>query len=178
MDHNTGQIDHLALRLAQKPQYQVIICRDSVGLIEGPDAIKNLATQIEGRVRRHPALMQQGTGKGARVPIADHLVWVPPLYIQEIAVYSFNLGIGKGGSDATEYMGVGIEIVAVQKTDDIAARPFQALIQGMIDALIRLADHQIQLVMVFLKLPQGSVRTGPIDDDVLMRHVGLLLYRG
>ncbi len=74
---------------------------------------------------------------------------------------------GKGGGDARQHVRVGVEVVGVQKTDHIPACPRQALVQGLIEALVRFAHQGRQLGAMGLQHRQGAIGAGAIDDDML-----------
>ena len=110
--------------------------------------------------------------------MAHHLVRVVLADILQIAIDRAHGRVGKGGGHVGQHLGPGIDVVGVQKAHHIAGGAGNALVQGIVDAAIRLADQHGQPVPMRLQHSHRTVGAGAVDNHMLAVRVRLHNHRG
>jgi hypothetical protein len=92
--------------------------------------------------------------------------------------HGIDIGVLEGLGDLGEYVFVGVEVVRMQEADHVAGGAGDALVQGVLDAAVGLADQGGELVVLGLQDLHGAVGAGPVDGDVLAVGVALRGHEG
>ena len=110
--------------------------------------------------------------------MAYHLVRVVLADILQIAIDRGNRRVGKGGGHVGQHLGPGIDVVCMEKAHHLAGGAGNALVQGVVDAAIRLADQHGQPVPMCLQHGHRTVGTGAVDNHMLAVRIRLRRHRG
>ena len=124
-------------------------------------------------MRRHPSLAQfRGTELPGR-PVADDPCRLISGNIIQIAVHRVDSRIGKSIGNFFQHSVLRKEVVRVQKADDIASRPGDTFVQGIIDAFVGCTEHKETRMPVRLDSGKRVVGRGTVDDEMLDIGIGL-----
>jgi hypothetical protein len=116
----------------------------------------------------------EGTGnKGIRRPVADHIIHVIAIDVDQVRVAALNTVDFDGLGNPLQNLVVGIDIVRIENTDDISTGQRYAFVHGVVQALIRFTDDSVQKRDVRIQNIPGVVRGIPVYDNVLDIGVGL-----
>src|SRR5690606_34476821 len=120
---------------------------------------------------------QQAGGEGATAPTANHLPDILPGNIVQITVHPVRAAAFEDLSNGRDNIMGRQHIVGVDKADNIPGGRTNALVEGVVDTLVRLTDDLSHPVRPGVDYVQGAVRGIAIDDNMLDVAVGLSGHR-
>lgn len=133
------------------------------------------AAAVEGRVSGHPSGLEKPGGEGAALPAAyDFALLVDEL---QVAMDSIARGVG---SEMRGYVGqhmvIVVVIVRIQEADNLAGSHGDALVHGVIDAIVLLGNPAHAALVFFRILTDdfhGIISAATVHNDVL--HISMHL---
>ena len=87
--------------------------------------------------------------------------------VVEVAVDRFGARVAEGGCNAGEDVGRGVDVVGVEDGHDVAGGRLDALVHGVVQAVVRLRDERGDAVAVARKEVERAVCGAAVHDNVL-----------
>lgn len=172
-DDDFTQISQLCLVFMNEAQHQLIIGRtfhvqpkQAVLLVQGTLNKKRWMS-------RHPSPEKSIGSKRPRFPVTRNLFRIHPIDVNDIAINRIALTLTKQIYYVTNDAGMGVKIVGVQNTDNVAGGHTDAFIHGIVQTVITLGNKPAYPIAVRSDNVYCSIRRTAIYDDVLDVIVGL-----
>ncbi len=116
------------------------------------------------RVRRQPTAAERTRDKGIGCPVTHHLVHVDAVDVHQVRITGLRIFVFERSRNAFQDPVVCVDIVGIEKTDNIAGGRCDALVHGVVQPVIGFGD-EMKRVGCFEYFKRTVGRTA-IDDNV------------
>lgn len=175
VDEVAGDIGGVDAVFFDKTEGVLEIGSGADGGFEGAVLLVATAAAVEGGMSGHPPGLEEPGGEGAALPAAYDFA----LLVDELQVAMDSITRGVGG-EMRSYVGqhvvIVVVIVRIQEADNLAGSHGDALVHGVIDAIV-LLGNPAHAALVFFRILADDfhsiISAATVHNDVL--HIGMRL---
>lgn len=163
--------------LVNEAQHQFIIGGRNQTQVKAAELVVAGFFRKKGRMRRHPPLPEHTVLVITRLPFPENKVRIVFINVIEIGIGCIRTGSFNDLYHFFDHLPIGVKVVAVQNTDQLAAGHSNAFVQGIVKTLIFFRYKFGDPVAVRFYDCQGTIRRAAIYNNVFDVDMGLRQHR-